>query len=156
MRISPYFYLKGFYGSFSQYESDITDINHFQTKESKKQNKTGQCSTHRSKILIPDPGPQDPEPIRTWAHTVHSWIQSPGFPRIHTTRHFIIMTSCIVDILDYLCFHHKLNQYPFNTRPFRPSVRHVLSTAIVLVCTEALRMRCRNGKCARYLDKSTE
>ena len=26
MRISPYFYLKGFYGSFSQYESDITDI----------------------------------------------------------------------------------------------------------------------------------
>ena len=23
------------------------------------------CSTHRSKILIPDPGPQDPEPIRT-------------------------------------------------------------------------------------------
>jgi hypothetical protein len=40
------------------------------------------------------------------------------------------MTSCIVDILDYLCFHHKSNQYPFNTRPFRPSVRHVLSTAI--------------------------
>jgi hypothetical protein len=40
------------------------------------------------------------------------------------------MTSCIVDILDYLCFHHKLNQYPFNTRPFpsfcpsRPEHRH--------------------------------
>jgi hypothetical protein len=28
MRISPYFYLMGFYGSFSQYESDITDISH--------------------------------------------------------------------------------------------------------------------------------
>ena len=40
------------------------------------------------------------------------------------------MTSCIVDILDYLCFHHKLNQYPFNTRTFRPSVRPVLSTAM--------------------------
>lgn len=46
MRISPYFYLKGFYGSFSQYESDITDINHFQTKESK--NKTRRGSVART------------------------------------------------------------------------------------------------------------
>ena len=69
---------------------------------------------------------------RTPYLSTHSYLvlPVPGFPRIHTTRHFIIMTSCIVDILDYLCFYHKLNQYPFNARTFRPSVRSVLSTAI--------------------------
>ena len=37
-----------------------------------------------------------------------------------------------VNILDYLCFHHKLIQYTSNSFTFRPSVRPVLSTAIVV------------------------
>jgi hypothetical protein len=45
------------------------------------------------------------------------------------------------------------SKIPLSRRTLLPNTR-LDGEAPVLVCTEALRMRCTNGKCARYLDRT--